>query len=402
MKPALLFLSRWFPYPPHNGSRIRAYNLLKALSGQFQVDLLSFAEEEVLPEHREAVRAVCRKVQTVPYRGYRPRGLRAGLGFFAPRPRFLVDTYHPGITRHVRAWARQHPYALVLGFEVDMLPYLERVQGTPRVLEELEISTPYDAWQKEKRPPQRLRRMLTWHKLRFYLRRALPALQGCTAVSETERQRLYRAIPAAPEIALVPNGVDTDYYRGAYPPPEPDTLIYNGALTYRANFDAMTYFLRDIYPLVRARRPRVRLHITGKTAGVPVARLPLDSGVTLTGYLDDIRPAVARAWVTVVPLRVGGGTRLKILESLALGTPVVSTSKGVEGLDLQDGEHLLVADTPRDFAQAVLRLLEDPALRARLGKQGQERVRRRYDWRVIGAKFNAYLQSILEGAHVPS
>ncbi|HEB65696.1 MAG TPA: glycosyltransferase, partial [Chloroflexi bacterium] len=159
---------------------------------------------------------------------------------------------------------------------------------------------------------------------------------------------------------------------------------------------AMAYFLRDIYPLVRALRPQVRLRITGKTDGVPVERLPLDEDVTLTGYVDDIRPVVARSWITVVPLRVGGGTRLKILESLALGTPVVSTSKGAEGLALEDGKHLLIADTPQAFSQAVVRLLEDPHLRARLGEAGRERVRQLYDWKQIGEVLRAYLRHIRE------
>ncbi len=399
-KPSLLFLSRWYPYPPHNGARIRVFNLLKALSEEYAVDLLSFAEEEILPQHQEALQEVCRRVETVPYRPFQSGSGRALLGFLAPRPRFLVDTYHPEITRQMRTLQAESSYALVLGSEIDMLPYLEAVNDIPAVLEELEISTPYDAWRSEKRFLPRLRRGLTWRKLNFYLRRALPRLDGCTTVSEVERERIRRIAPAAPPIQVVPNGVDTEHYQGNHGAPEPDTLVYNGALTYEANFDAMAYFLRDIYPLVRARRPQVRLRITGKTDGVPVERLPLDEGVTLTGYVDDIRPVVARSWITIVPLQVGGGTRLKILESLALGTPVVSTSKGAEGLALEDGKHLLIADTPQAFSQAVVRLLEDPHLRARLGETGRERVRQLYDWKQIGEVLRAYLRHIREN-HAP-
>ncbi len=397
-RPPLLFLSRWFPYPPHNGARIRVYNLLKALAARYRVDLLSFAEEEVRPEDREALRGICRRVETVPYRAFRPGRGRALLGFLAPQPRFLVDTYQPEIVRRMRALQAQTRYALVLASEIDMLPYL-RAAEAPAVLEELEIGVFHDAWQAERRALPRLRRRLTWWKLSGYLRRALPRLHGCTVVSAVERERIRAAAPAAPPPEVVPNGVDTRAYRGDFGPPQADTLVYSGALTYRANFDAVGYFLRDIFPLVRARRPGARLLVTGKTDGVPLTRLPLGERVALTGYVEDIRPVVARAWAAIVPLRVGGGTRLKILEALALGTPVVSTSKGAEGLDLQDGEHLLIADTPREFAEAVTRLLSDAALREALGRRGQERVRRLYDWERIGAQLNAYLQRILEGRH---
>ncbi len=398
-RPPLLFLSRWFPYPPHNGARIRVYNLLKTLSRQYRVDLLSFAEEEVRPEDREALRGICRRVDIVPYRPFHPGRGRALLGFLAPQPRFLVDTYQPEIARRMSALQARTRYALVLASELDMLPYLRRAAGAPAVLEELEIGTAYDAWKNEQRALPRLRRRLTWWKLSGYLRRTLPRLHGCTTVSAVERERIRAAAPAAPPLEVVPNGVDTRTYRGDFGPPEADTLIYSGALTYSANFDAVDYFLRDIFPRVRARRPGVRLRITGKTDGVPLARLPLGEHVTLTGYVEDIRPVVARSWAAIVPLRVGGGTRLKILEALALGTPVVSTSKGAEGLDLQDGKHLLIADTPQEFAEAVTRLLSDAALREELGHRGREQVRRLYDWERIGAQLNAYLQRILEGRH---
>ncbi len=401
MKPALLFLSRWFPYPPHNGSRIRVYNLLKALSKDYRIVLITFAEETVQPQALEVMRALCEQVEVVPYRPFQPQGLRARLGYLAPRPRFLVDTYQPAIAEKIRQVLASRPIAIAVASEIDMLPYLETIADIPRVLEELEISTTYEAYHHHQ-GLKRLRHGLTWWKLRTYLRRTLPMLNGCTVVSEVERQRVKKAVPNAPSLVIIPNGVDYAHYEGDFGTPTPETLIYSGALTYHANFDAVEYFLQHIFPLLLERHPQVHLWVTGKTNGVPVTRLPLRERVTLTGYLDDIRPAVARAWVNIVPLRIGGGTRLKILESLALGTPVVSTSKGAEGLELEDGVHLLIADTPQDFANAVMRLLENPELRARLGKQGKERVRQRYDWQIIGAKLSAYLQDILEASHVAS
>jgi glycosyltransferase involved in cell wall biosynthesis len=128
---------------------------------------------------------------------------------------------------------------------------------------------------------------------------------------------------------------------------------------------------------------------------VPVERLPDNDGVVFTGYLDDIRPRVARSWGSIVPLRVGGGTRLKILEALALGTPVVATSKGAEGLDLAPGQDILIADKPADFAAAVLRLLQEAQLRKTLSHNGLRVVKAKYDWQIIGQQFNDFIETVV-------
>ncbi|RMF44310.1 MAG: hypothetical protein D6755_09300, partial [Anaerolineae bacterium] len=127
MKPALLFLSRWFPYPPHNGSRIRVYNLLKALSKDYRIVLITFAEETVQPQALEVMRALCEQVEVVPYRPFQPQGLRARLGYLAPRPRFLVDTYQPAIAEKIRQVLASRPIAIAVASEIDMLPYLETI-----------------------------------------------------------------------------------------------------------------------------------------------------------------------------------------------------------------------------------------------------------------------------------
>jgi glycosyltransferase involved in cell wall biosynthesis len=173
-------------------------------------------------------------------------------------------------------------------------------------------------------------------------------------------------------------------------------LIYSGALTYHANLDAMAFFLRDIFPAIKAKRPSVTLKITGNTQGAPIDRLPLVDDVQLTGYLDDIRPAVAQSWVSIVPLRVGGGTRLKILEAMALGTAVVSTSKGAEGLDVTHGENILIADDPNQFAGAVVGLLSDPALRQSLAAKAQQLVRQKYAWERCAGKLEQLLRQVTQ------
>jgi glycosyltransferase involved in cell wall biosynthesis len=214
--------------------------------------------------------------------------------------------------------------------------------------------------------------------------------------SQQERSNVLSVAPNCQHVVVVPNGVDLDRYKGRFGTPEPGTLVFPGALTYGANFDAMEFFLSDIFPLVKAQRPDVSLRITGGYDGVPVERLPLGYGVELTGYLDDIRPAVAQSWVCVVPLRVGGGTRLKILEAMALGTPVISMSKGAEGLDVTHEENILIADDPDDFAQAVIRLLGDEDLRAGLSANGRRLVKKCYSWETCTQKLEQLLYQVIE------
>jgi glycosyltransferase involved in cell wall biosynthesis len=231
-----------------------------------------------------------------------------------------------------------------------------------------------------------------------YIRRSLRQFDACTVASPAE-QALVRAVaPHTGRIAVVPNGTDLERNLFGGDPPEPDSLIYSGALTYYANFEAVEFFLRDIFPLIRAQRPGATLRITGKLAGVPTEHLPQDPAVTFTGYLDDIRPSIARSMVNIVPLRAGGGTRLKILESLALGTPVVATPKGAEGLDLVPGRDLLIAEKPADFAQAVVSLLAHPELRETLRRNGRKAVEARYDFAKIGESFCAFAESVVAEA----
>jgi glycosyltransferase involved in cell wall biosynthesis len=215
-----------------------------------------------------------------------------------------------------------------------------------------------------------------------------------TVVSEQEAA-LVRQVggPAAPAIAVVPNGADVTGAAAYTYQPDPDTLIYPGALSYDANLDAARYFVQAILPLIRQVRPNALVRITGKNTPDQQAALGNAAGVAFTGYVDDVRALIARSSVEVVPLREGGGTRLKVLEALALGTPVVSTTKGVEGLELEPGRHLLVADTPEAFAAHTLQLLANPHLCAALSAAGRQWAAERYDWRAIAEQFTTFIET---------
>ena len=375
----VLFLSSWYPYPADNGSRIRVFNLIKHLGERHEVTLLSFARRPVEEPQIREMWNHCRAVRVVPYRTYRPGRWRAVAGAFSATPRSLVDVRSEAMAYLVERVVDDEAFDVLIASQIESVPYALEVSGMPRIFEEVELGVFYDQFITQERLLPRVRYGLTWWKLSRFVGRLLEAFDASTVVSEQEREL---AATIAPEHLpdVVPNGVDVRACWGNFGLVEPETMIYNGALTYSANFDAMEYFLGDVFPLIKQEAPEATLRITGGTDGVPIERLPLGNGATLTGYLDDIRPAVARSRVCVIPLRIGGGTRLKILEAMALGTPVVSTSKGAEGLAVTDGENILIADEPEQFAEHVLRLFRDDALRMRLSVNGRRLVEERYAW----------------------
>lgn len=397
----ILALSEWFPYPPYNGARMRVHNLLGQLSRRHEIVLLAFADGTVAPAHIRKVRTYCQRVETVPACHYQPRRLKALLGLLSPKPRDLIDTHSPEMENLVRQTAASEVFDIIVAFAIGSSAgtarYLEGTNGMPCIIEDLEPSMIKDriAIQSSWHRRQRLR--LTWWKLRRYTARLLQAMDGCTVASAKERDLLLSISPGYDHLEVIPNGVDLTCYDEDFGPKEINTLVFPGALTYNANLWAMEFFLQEIFPRVRRLSPDTELYITGGYDGVSLNEAFLQEGVTLTGYLEDVRPRIARSAVCVVPMTVGGGTRLKILEAMALGTPVVSTSKGAEGLEVTPKEDILIVDDTEGFAEAVTRVMEDEALREHLTENGRRLVQEKYDWEAIGENLNHFLERVAAG-----
>jgi polysaccharide biosynthesis protein PslH len=384
----VLFLSRWSPYPADNGSKIRIFNIIRVLAGRHDLSLLAFTDSPggAITDQVEGIRRYCSHVQLVPYQAFRPGELRAIAGFFSPQPRSVVATQSQQMRSAIEDELRRRRPDVVLASQLDMLAYAIGLRGVPAVLDELEVSLFRDAVQHARTFHQRVRTTLTWFKLAAYLRRTLPHFRACTVVSELEQANVEAIVPDYPNVVVLPNAVDVASYRGDFGAVRPASLVFSGALTYRPNADAVQYLLSDIYPVIQQAQPDALLRITGDTGRLDLDTLRRIGGVQFTGHVKDVRPVVASSSVSVVPLRLGGGTRLKILEAMALGTPVVSTSKGAEGLEVTDGEDILLADDPHEFAQRVLYLLSSPQARARIAAGGRRLVKERYDWAKVGER----------------
>ncbi len=391
----ILILSTWFPTPPDNGSRIRICYQLQALSQAHQVTVLAFN-----PEGATAFPLLCThpmgqpvSLQSVPVDPFRYVHAPSCLKFASPTP--LACWPSRMMWQQVAQAAQLERWDVVVAGQLPALPYLRLLPNVPALLD-MDTSWSCQAHTRFQGVPhgwRRLRLWLSWYKAALYERYWLLRLAACTVASTLEQDYLRRLVPRhASRIQLCENGVDCWHNHPGLVRRQPHTLVYQGALTYSANYDAMQYFLRDIYPLIQTQEPAVRLIITGANTDVNLAGLRLDESVHLTGYIADVRQPVAAASACVVPLRQGGGTRLKVLEAMALGTPVVATSKAVEGLSLVAGKHFLLADEPAAFAQAVIQLLRHPALAEHLAGAAREWVAARYDWTQIGRHFVAVVE----------
>ena len=380
----ILFLSRWYPFPANNGSRLRIYNLIRGLSKCHDVVLLSFFDPDDGAVDLASMQALCSKVCIVPWKPFEPSSLKSRLGFFSPTPRSLVDIYSPQMKQSIAETLAATSFDVIIASQFDMAVYAPGFQNVPALFEELEIGTYLDKATQPSALRHRLRPGLTWYKHRRFLNSLLPYFQSTTVVSSKERQSLHQAMNGYNAIDVIPNGVDVSLYSSIPRDPKPNTLIFTGAFSYHPNYEAMQWFLGEVYPHIQAQVPDVHLLITGKHGNLP---LPTMENVTLTGFVDDIRPLIAGAWASIVPLHTGGGTRLKILEAMALGTPVVATSKGAEGLEAEVGTHLLVADTPEDFAQTIIRLFQEPNLRQTLADNAYQLIKEKYDWDVLLPQF---------------
>ena len=386
----ILIISPSMPFPADNGGKLRAAAVALGLAERHEVVMACFADAPSGPP-ADGVADRFRELTLVPL-PKPPRRLRRWL---SASPSDVHQFASAEMAHRVRETvARFAPDVLLTGdpaLTAYVAAYAERV----RVLDNVcEATLQFDRFRALASGPRLALWALRRRKHAAHLRRIARHYDLCVLNSDADRAALLAASPGWTRAEVVPNGLDLAAYPVGLASPEPNTLVFHGATTYGPNLDAVRYFVAEILPRIRAAVPDARLMVTGKAPAN--GSVPQGPGVVYTGYVPDVRPLIARAWACPVPLRLGaGGTRFKVLEALALGTPVVSTAIGVEGVAVTDGVDVLMAEDPSAFAAQTTKLLRSPDLRARLAAGGRGLIEREYNWTVLSERFSKLLDELV-------
>jgi glycosyltransferase involved in cell wall biosynthesis len=379
-------------WPLTSGGRLRSFHIVSELSRRHRVTVLTTHAPGEDPESLAAQLPRCERVASFPYAAPKWRSARFALAlsrsWLSPLP---VDLW-----KHRVAALREEACRIVARKAADLcvadfvfaVPNVPLGGGVPVVF--FAHNVEHLIWKRLSRTGaslwQRPLLEIEWRKLRRYEARACRDADLTIAVSPADRDLLVANAGGARGYAI-PTGVDASYFAPNGAAEASDHLVFTGSMDWHPNDDAMRYFMNAILPAIRREIPSASLAVVGRNPGSRLAQAAEAAGVEVTGTVADVRDHVARACVYVVPLRIGGGTRLKIYEALAMGKAVVSTSVGAEGLPLVDGEHFVRADDPGAFARAVVSLLRSPERRRALGQAGRRLVEERYSWSQVAREF---------------
>ncbi len=399
----ILFVAPFFRIPADFGIAVRNYELLKHLTERHQLTVITYGEDETGqtdPWLAERGARVVRLPYSLPWSNDKSRAASLRNAFYYPPASF--QRFSPQVlSDSIASCFAEEPEIDLIVFDTELAgqAVLAKKFHQPHVLivhdiydvmlqREFEVS----GWR-----PFKLIRLIDWLKTRQYERRILSRHKNLMAVSSADEAFLRERFPNA-KTYLVTNGVDTDKFSRNGQPRDPKMILFVGAFEYPPNVDAFFYFCREILPLVRANRPQAEFVAVGRN---PTAAMheyaAVNSGISLTGTVDDVRPYYSKASVVVIPLRVGRGMKLKTLEAFGMGVPVVSTSVGCEGLDVESGVHCAIAETSTRFAEAIIDLLEEPTGSDELAERARQLACKRYDWRQIAARFETNLEQVLHG-----
>ena len=400
----LLWLSAGLLLPLDKGGKLRTWHLMRHVARRHEIAWLSFAPRSTSPDLLEEMKEVCSTTEVIP----RDEIAKGTARFYAATAGHLLDPlpyavasyrsrrYRAALDRHLDSGRFD---AVVCDFLVPAVNLRSR-PPCPSILFTHNVEA--EIWRRHAETATgRLRRALMraqWQRMVRFERRTLRLFDSVLAVSENDKDTFRRLYGSVGPVHVIPTGVDTEYFAPSSAPPEPHHLVFTGSMDWLPNEDAAVYFCERILPKIRAVDPRVTLSLVGRSPTPALLRLARSvPGVEVTGRVDDVRPHVSKASLVIVPLRIGGGTRLKIYEAMAMGKAVVSTSVGAEGLPVVSGRDVSIADAPEAFAAEVLRLLRDPVARGSMERAARALVSERYDWRAVAGSLEHAISATIAG-----
>ncbi|MDD3732751.1 MAG: glycosyltransferase family 4 protein [candidate division Zixibacteria bacterium] len=407
----ILLITHLVPYPPKGGVTLRNYNLLKETAAYHDIYMVTFYQrvhhksEQALMEGIEEIRKLCRHLEVFPIpsdfnrlRWY----MLLFFNLFTATPYSAWRYSSRAMTATIKKLLKEQTFDLMelgtiaLGNFGRLAPELPKVM----VHHNIESHLLYRRSRYVKNPLAKIYIAYQAAKLKRFERKMAPLIDYHTTCSQPDRELLLENYPRT-RVDVVPNGVDTEYFQTTDDPVVPGQLIYVGGMTWFPNYDAMKYFIEDIWPLIIKELPHATLvHIGRQTSREFEKISQINPAVRFLGFADDIRPEITRSSVYIVPLRIGGGTRLKILDAFSMSSAVVSTSIGCEGIEVTDGKDILIADDPATFARKIITLCTDDELRENMKKQARLTAVTKYSWKIIAPKLEEVYRKAVAGRHL--
>jgi glycosyltransferase involved in cell wall biosynthesis len=389
----VLFVSKRFLFPMDEGGKIRTGKLLEKLRDRFEISLVSHVEHPKDDPHLPAMRSLCADLHLVPWRPVDRTSWRFYVGVLrriaSRHPVAVANDYSAPFARAIRALLHQRRHDLLVCDFLQPSINLPAAVGVPQLLFQHNVESVILERHVARARPGLHRHFWRsqWHKMERFEREACRRFDGVVAVSDVDR-RLFESRFGARRVFAIPTAVDTEYFRSRPGPVEEGSLVFTGAMDWLPNEDAILFFGDEILDRVKAAVPSVTLTVVGRNPSRRLRRrLEGRPEIRFTGRVDDVRPFMERHAVYVVPLRIGGGTRIKVYEAMAMGKAVVSTPVGVEGLPVSDGDTVVLAERADGFARAVVDLLKNPDRRQRIEQAARRYVETHCSWDRAAAAF---------------
>jgi len=401
----ILWLVSYFCIPPDSGAKLRVYSLLRLLSSRYSIFLFGFylLDKEPFPssESLELCNSFAKETDIFE-NGFSGRAGKIGKVICALCYRLPLQVLNFRKKSVFKAMDRlsERGIELVQAEEISLAAYLFYLPDVVRVLVMHDVDS-IVLWRSFLHHPGLIRKLYFFIqavKMRLYEQAILPKLDLCITVSEKDRSLFQKISRGKVRIEVVPNGVDSHSLK-YLPKSGGKTILFVGNLFYHPNRFGIEWFLREIFPKILDNDSEAICSIVGKGADKALSHYRDKRSIKIFGYVEDLQPFYEEARLSVVPLKVGGGTRLKILESMAFGRPVVSTSIGAEGLDIEEGKDLLIADSPTLFAERALAVLKDDLLYESLRARARRRVEESYDWTISAEKLHGLYKEVLQKRH---
>jgi polysaccharide biosynthesis protein PslH len=385
------------PYPPDTGSKIDYLNFARMLSPQHKIILVGFAESKMPEEGIKFLKQFYSQIETFPL----PKDSvikKIVLGLTSSVPYTMQKYYCQEMDNKLCEIVKKQQIDIVCIFQMHMANYDQCFANIPVVLRKHNIDAIIMKrfYLTEKRPHIRFYAKLQWKKLIEYERHTCLRFRQCVMITPDDEKELKSLCPGA-KTSIIPCGIDVD----KYPVKRKNMgttkrITFLGSMDWLPTEDAMLYFLQEIWPILIRKIPNLEFYMIGKLPSNRVLRLCKSPQIVVTGYVDSVLPYLEETDVFVVPLRIGSGMRIKILEALCMGIPIVSTAIGMEGIEAVPGKDLLVADTPEDFAKSVIHVMETPVVAGELSQRGRQLIQEKYSIPIVGSQWEKLLTNEIE------